>query len=628
MTGIFIPEVFLSRDDAIGSSTLICTVKTLCVMLALVCTLKEPKRAKECARATTHDLKRQAPNPAVLSAPYLSPSSTSSFNWWPYLPGGVDTTTASSVPYLYWTPLVTTATSNVPTISVVSSSSLVTSHDDSLSTSTTFTSSSSSSTSTTSITALLPLTTTVTTSTPHATTSHANHPLLPAPPTSQPQSAQKDKVQLRSLLGCVLGSVIGRVGVGFWREMRERKETRGGRGGGMRGTRAVKMNVKGIRYEVTQPREFLEKDVHVPLEDEENAFVGQYQVIQSDEDEDTLTRSWLARRMFTAHHREGTSLMSSPANSASPNGGGFHEAPRLSREPTRTPFSTSPNSTTPNPIANTEAGTGRPVMTLAPSAFSSTASSYEYDGDGDGDEEVYSSARLFTGEDDRNGGLPKKRGLLENLERWTGGYSYTPSDGVAGMEKLRGRTPELEAGVLYSPPQSQSQSRSDSYESIMHDVETPESIPVLPQPPNHPTIVVQSLLQDSDMDERTRMLPSNFQSLRTLFLPANKPGRNWEAYTALPPRVIEVGVTCETSPLPRRLDSSPALPTALVLPAARAEFDVHEHAGFWSGYGPYCENGRGGAARCSVGRPTLSSKLQLWVTITGRAAGDGFAVIA
>ncbi|TDL13378.1 hypothetical protein BD410DRAFT_494616 [Rickenella mellea] len=40
-----------------------------------------------CTLVSTHDLKRQAHDPAVLTTPCLSPS-TSSINWWPYPPCG------------------------------------------------------------------------------------------------------------------------------------------------------------------------------------------------------------------------------------------------------------------------------------------------------------------------------------------------------------------------------------------------------------------------------------------------------------------------------------------------------------------------------------------------------------
>ncbi|TDL21075.1 hypothetical protein BD410DRAFT_840795 [Rickenella mellea] len=130
------------------------------------------------------------------------------------------TSSTSSALDPYWTPFIT---ANTPTFSaaITPSSSSIT-DDDSLSTgiptsaSMSTSTSSSTSTSTISLTALPPLTTTTTT-TPRATVSHANHPLLPASPSSPSLSATKDKVQaivLGSLLGCVLGAVTGWEGDG------------------------------------------------------------------------------------------------------------------------------------------------------------------------------------------------------------------------------------------------------------------------------------------------------------------------------------------------------------------------------------------------------------------------------
>ncbi|TDL21080.1 hypothetical protein BD410DRAFT_899126 [Rickenella mellea] len=107
--------------------------------------------------ATPNGQKRQAPDPAVLSAPYPPLSSTSSFNWWPYPPGGIDITSTLSALDPFWTPMVTTATSTAPTSS---SSSLVMSNDSgslSISTTSTLTSSSSPSTTIITLTALPPL---------------------------------------------------------------------------------------------------------------------------------------------------------------------------------------------------------------------------------------------------------------------------------------------------------------------------------------------------------------------------------------------------------------------------------------------------------------------------------------
>ncbi|TDL21092.1 hypothetical protein BD410DRAFT_315116 [Rickenella mellea] len=238
--------------------------------------------------------------------------------------------------------------------------------------------------------------TTTTTSTPHATTSHANHPLLSTPPASQPQPTKKDKVQaiiLGSLLGCALGAIVGWVGMGVWRSSRSRRgvSRRKGCGGGS--------SVKAIRCADVQARKFPAKDTDGLFEDKEevDAFIGQNCpfpcpiAFVSDEtqpqapnddrdrgrgDKETLTRSWLART-FTAHRREGTSRTSTKIIST--NGGmKFLEAPSLLREPTRTTLSFNPSSHT----------TSMP----APTIFSSTAFSHDYQFDGD--EEVYDSAHV------------------------------------------------------------------------------------------------------------------------------------------------------------------------------------------------------------------------------------------
>ncbi|TDL19197.1 hypothetical protein BD410DRAFT_792442 [Rickenella mellea] len=73
--------------------------------------------------ASTHDLKRQAPDLAILSAPYAAVfvSSTSSFNWWPYPSGGVDSpTTTSGALDPYWMPPAATMIVTPLTSSVVS----------------------------------------------------------------------------------------------------------------------------------------------------------------------------------------------------------------------------------------------------------------------------------------------------------------------------------------------------------------------------------------------------------------------------------------------------------------------------------------------------------------------------
>ncbi|TDL21069.1 hypothetical protein BD410DRAFT_804499 [Rickenella mellea] len=451
--------------------------------------------------ASTRDAKRQAQDPAVLSAPYPDlTSSSSSFNWWPYPPGGVDASSSSIVADPYWTPLVSTITAtSASTFSVVASSSFATSDGDTLSTSTVTsipTATTSSSTSIITLTALPPLTTTTTTTTtPHATTSHANHPLLPASPASSSQSSRKDKVQaivLGSLLGCALGAVIGWIGVGFWRSRKNASRKKGSRG-----TRVAKRTVKGIRYEDVRARKFPDREknshhgrVGDDKEEEADAFIGQshpspfafdeqddlgppqnpsIQANDNEEDKDTLTRSWLART-FTAHRRDGASLSRA---FSSGNGGGFLQPPNLSREPIRTAFSTSLSSATPtpNPIASTGMRTKRPIMTPAPTIFSSTASSYEYEFDGD--DEVYDSARLFTSHQDGGEGvMGRKRGLLEKLKRWTGAHTYSPAADVSGGVggNTRGRTPELEAGVLYSQSPLQSPLRSESGQS--DEVET------------------------------------------------------------------------------------------------------------------------------------------------------------
>ncbi|TDL21071.1 hypothetical protein BD410DRAFT_829273 [Rickenella mellea] len=280
---------------------------------------------------------------------------------------------------------------------------------------------------------------TTTTNTPHPTTTHAHHPLLPASPSSPSQSARKDKVQaiaLRSLVGCAPGAVIGWVGVGVWRSRRKMRNW---------------MDVY-----VSQPGPFDEQADLDPYQAET------LQANDNEEDKDTVhPRVCGSRGPSHAHRRERASLMSSTANIISTCGGGFLEAPQLSREPTRTAFSTSPNSTTPmpTPTVNTRSGNKRPVMSPAPTVFSSTASSYEYDIDGD--------------EDDGDGGMGKKRGLLEKLKRWTGGNAYFPVADVGGRVggKTRGRTPELEAGVLHDSPH-QSLPHSDWYKSITHEQET------------------------------------------------------------------------------------------------------------------------------------------------------------
>ncbi|TDL21088.1 hypothetical protein BD410DRAFT_804515 [Rickenella mellea] len=219
--------------------------------------------------------------------------------------------------------------------------------------------------------------------------------------------------------------------------------------------------LKGIRYEDIHACDSPERDKEHIFKDEDvdvNAFVGQSHRIafyeqedldshqdpgqdEDGEDKDTLTRSWLART-FTAHRPEGASLPSA-------NGRNLLEIPQLSRDPTL-----------PTP---TPAQAKKPTMTLAPTVFSSTASSYDYEFDGD--EEVFDSARLFTSRDYGDGGVGRTRGLLEKLKRWTGAYSYTVEHnignegGVRVDGRGRGRTPELESRILYEPPSHPSRIR-------------------------------------------------------------------------------------------------------------------------------------------------------------------------
>ncbi|TDL21081.1 hypothetical protein BD410DRAFT_899127 [Rickenella mellea] len=170
------------------------------------------------------------------------------------------------------------------------------------------------------------------------------------------------------------------VGVGIWpsRSNSSKKKLRSR-------TRATR-DVKGIRYEDIQARDFLEKDVHAPLEDEEvDAFDGQSHPFDEQEDLDPNQDQTLQR-----------------------NENQFLEAPQPSREPTRTALFSSHTTPAPAPAK-------RPTMTPAPTIFSSTASSYNFDGE----EEVYDSARLFTGEASilppQARHVPRRRPRLPNL---------------------------------------------------------------------------------------------------------------------------------------------------------------------------------------------------------------------
>ncbi|TDL21046.1 hypothetical protein BD410DRAFT_868428 [Rickenella mellea] len=228
-------------------------------------------------------------------------------------------------------------------------------------------------------------------------------------------------------------------------------------GGGWRGVK----DVKDILYEDVQAREFPEKNAGCPFEDQDryvDAFVGQNhphsyaflpdgtqrralhdvcEVAVEATDKDTLTRSGLARA-FAAHRREGASISRA-----------FTVGQRHFDERWRVPRSTAtiartdaycirslPSLPSTRVSARTRVQFERPVMTPAPTVFSSIASSYEYAED----EEV--------GDED--------------------------GVGVRG----RGRTPQLEPGVLYSPSQSMSRPppRSESY-SIRDEFEASSLAP-------------------------------------------------------------------------------------------------------------------------------------------------------
>ncbi|TDL21070.1 hypothetical protein BD410DRAFT_790124 [Rickenella mellea] len=224
-------------------------------------------------------------------------------------------------------------------------------------------------------------------------------------------------------------------------------------------------------------------------------------------------------------------------------------------------------------------------MTPAPTIFSSTASSYDYEFDGD--EEVYDSARLFTGEEDDNGakGMGRKRGLLEKLKRWTGAYSYPVERSVGdedGVVRGRGRTPELEAGVLYSESPSHSLQHSDSYKSITHEQETSSSL----ARNNTTNTTTTSTKTSSVISTRSSRRYPNLRRSQTrgyghgradsdvtiqlpppsFSLPTNDADRNQDMYTALPSRVSR-SRSRSASPVKRTLPTLPiAAPSQPVVP--------------------------------------------------------------
>ncbi|TDL21078.1 hypothetical protein BD410DRAFT_314724 [Rickenella mellea] len=315
-----------------------------------------------------------------------------------------------------------------------------------------------------------------------------------------------------------------------------------------------------------------------------------------------LTRTWPART-FIAHRREGVSLSRafSSANVISvsahgDNGGEFLQPPILSREPTHTTFSLShhsPNTTS----APTRAQSKRPIMTPALTIFSSTASSYDYEFDVD--DEVYDSAH--SQQDDDHEGKWRKGGLLDRLKRWTGGYNYTPPAevsggvGVVGSErKTRGRTPGLEAGVLYSQSPPRSPLRSESYKS--DEAETPSLARI---DTRTTTTMSRSSSKTTTWSSSSRRHSSSRLSQIGGYghgradsdvtiqppLPSfSRPANDGDAYTAIPSRVArsQHSRSRSTSPVKRtlptlqRVDStvlplSPPLPSPLILPAVRTE---------------------------------------------------------